>query len=99
MTAKHIKKLELLKEKRQAIQDEEERISKDIAFELSQNLIDCGALYIDFDVFIGGMLEVIEKAKKESPQKEVWKTAGQKFRQQRSKRKTSRVSSKTKKVA
>ncbi len=99
MTAQHIKKLAELRKKRKAIQEEEYKVAQEIANVFFPALIESGALEIDFDVFMGGVLEVIEKANKTPDKMEAWKEAGQKFRKGRRKNQTSKSSSKTKKAA
>lgn len=100
MTEKHIKKLESLKEKRKAIQDQEDEIRQQLTLDFANFLIDADAFdHVEFDIIVGGLLDILEKAKRGDKNTEVWKLAGQKFRQQRKKNKSQRNSSKAKKVA
>src|SRR4051812_46935576 len=83
-TTSPTKKLAQLKEKMSALRQEEEKICQNLAQELSQCLINAQALEIDFDVFVGGMLEVITQAQANSNKIGAWQKSGQKFRQYQS---------------
>jgi hypothetical protein len=99
MAATHIKKLEALKEKGKDLQSKIERIKSDILADLSVCLVDANALDIDFDILIGGMLEVVEKTQQGDKIAEVWKSSGEKFRQRRKKKTVRKNKSSSKKDA
>lgn len=101
MATAHIKKLEALKEQKKTLQEKEDKIKSEIISELSTNLINANALEVDYDILIGGILDVIEKAKQRDKIMEAWKLSGEKFRQGQKKRNTQKnteSSKKTKKI-
>lgn len=59
-------RLAQLREKMSELRQEEEKICHSLGQELSQCLIDAGALDVEFDVIVGGMVEVIAEAKAEA---------------------------------
>lgn len=79
MSVQQIKMLESLKEKRKEIQEKEDKIKAELLKDLSTYLIKAEALNVDFDILIGGILDVIEKANQGDAITEAWKTSGQKF--------------------
>lgn len=93
-----MKKLEELKEKKIALQEKEDKIKGEILEELSETLIASQAVEIDFHILVGGILEVIEKAKQGHEQAEVWKLSGQKFCQQHAKSKAQKNNTSAKKT-
>lgn len=90
MTAKTInsptKKLASLREKIAALQQEEAKICSDLSHELSQHLVNAQALDIDFNVLMGGLLDVISQSKTDAVKVEMWQKSGQKFLQEQSRR-------------
>lgn len=98
MSTAHIKKLEALKQQKKTLQEKEEKIKSEIMSELSTSLIDANALEVDYDILMGGILDVIEKAKREDKIMEAWKLSGEKFRQGQKKRKTQKNTGASKKV-
>ena len=97
MPTAHIKELEAIKEKKKTLQEKENKIKSEIMSELSTSLIDANALEVDYDVLIGGILDVIEKANRGDKITEAWKLAGEKFRQRKKKGKGKKNSSSPKK--
>lgn len=98
MPTAHIKKLEALKQQKKTLQEKEDRIKSEIISELSTSLIDANALEVDYDILMGGILDVIEKAKREDKITEAWKLSGEKFRQGQKKRNTQKNTGASKKV-
>ena len=98
MPTVHIKKLESLKEKKKTLQEKEDKIKSDIISELSTSLIDANALEVDYDILMGGILDVIEKAKQRDKITEAWKLSGEKFRQSQKKRNTQKNNGASKKA-
>ena len=86
MATGHIKQLEAIQGKRKALQEKEEKIKSEIVNDLSKSLIDVNALDVDFDILIGGILDIIEKSKQNDKITEAWKLSGEKFRQGQKKR-------------
>lgn len=84
-----------IREKLSSLRQEEDKISHklshEFAQELSKYLISANAIEIDFNVLLGGMLEVITQAHKDiqkscpelSRRVEAWQKSGQMFRQNR----------------
>jgi len=100
MATAHIKQLEAIQGKRKALQEKEEKIKSIIRDDLSKSLIDLNALDVDFDILIGGILDIIEKSKQNDKITEAWKLSGEKFRQGQKKKnsqKNTNPSKKTKK--
>jgi hypothetical protein len=64
----------------------ESKIQHDLSGELSKILVDVQALEVDFDVLIGGVLEVIVQSKIDTDKTETWRESGQKFLKSRSRR-------------
>ena len=76
-----------------ALRQEEEKIRSNLSQGVSQFLVDAGALEIDFDILVGGVLDVIAEAKanlnspnqseracpERSRKVERWQKAGQMF--------------------
>ena len=85
MPTAHIKELEAIKEKKKTLQEKENKIKSEIMFELSTSLIEANALEVNYDVLIGGILEVIEKSTRGDKITEAWKLSGEKFRQRKKK--------------
>jgi len=99
MTTMHIKQLEVLKEKRKALQTQEDEIRHKLTLEISNFLIDTQAFdHIEFDIIMGGILDVIEKAKQGDKSTEAWKLSGEKFRQGKKKRNSQKNTSAPKKI-
>ena len=99
MPTVHIKKLENLKAKRKALQEEENEIRHKLTLEISNFMIDADAFdHIEFDIIMGGILDVIEKAKQGDKITEEWKLSGEKFRQGRKRRNTPKNNPTPKKV-
>lgn len=69
-----------------ALRQEESKIQHDLSGELSKILVDVQALEIDFDVLIGGVLEVISQSKTDADKSETWRESGQKFLKSRNRR-------------
>ena len=88
MPTAHIKKLAALKEQKKTLQEKEDKIKSEIIAELSTSLIDANALKIDYDILLGGILYIIEKADQGDKITEAWKLSGEKFRQGQKKRNT-----------
>ena len=85
----HIKQLEALKQKRKDLQAQEDEIRHKLTLEISNFLMDTQAFdHIEFDIIMGGILDVIEKAQQGDKNTEAWKLSGQKFRQGKKKRNT-----------
>ncbi len=97
MPTVHIKKLEALKEQKKTLQEKEDKIKSEILSQLSTSLIDANALEVNFDVLMGGILNVIEKAKQGDKITEAWKLSGEKFRQGQKKRNTQKNTGSSKK--
>jgi len=83
---RHARKLEELKSKKLALQEKEDKIKSDILNAISETLIKTQAIEIDFFTLVGGILDVVEKAKQGDKITEVWKQAGQKFCKVRTKK-------------
>jgi hypothetical protein len=98
MPTAHIKKLEALKQQKKTLQEKEDNIKSEVMSELSTSLIDANALEVDYDILIGGILDVIEKANREDKITEAWKLSGEKFRQGQKKRNTQKSTGASKKV-
>jgi len=98
MATAHIKKLEALQKQKKTLQEKEDKIKSEIISELSTSLIDANALEVDFDILMGGILDIIEKVKQGDKITEAWKLSGEKFRQGQKKRNTPKNSSASKKV-
>ena len=98
MPTAHIKKLEVLKQQKKTLQEKEDKIKSEVMSELSTSLIDTNALEVDYDILMGGILDVIEKAKREDKITGAWKLAGEKFRQGQKKRNTQKNTGASKKV-
>jgi hypothetical protein len=98
MPTANIKKLEALKEQKKILQEKEDKIKSEIISELSTFLIDAQAIDINFDILMGGILDVIEKANQGDKITEAWKLSGEKFRQGQKKRNTQKNTSAPKKV-
>ncbi len=76
-----------------ALRQEEEKIRNNLSQGVSQFLVDAGALEIDFDILVGGVLDVIAEAKanlnspnqsekecsEQNRKVERWQKAGQMF--------------------
>lgn len=98
MPTAHIKKLEALKQQKKTLQEKEDKIKSQIISDLSISLMNANALEIDVDILMGGILDVIEKAKQGDKITEEWKLSGEKFRQGRKKRDTQKNNTVSKKV-
>lgn len=98
MPTVHIKKLEALKEQKKTLQEKEDRIKSEIISELSTSLINANALEVDYDILMGGILGIIEKAEQGDKITEAWKLSGEKFRQGQKKRNTQKNTGASKKV-
>ncbi len=81
MSKKQIKKLEDIQLKIASLQTEQTKIEQSFAKELVELLKEANAFYADFYVLVGGLLEVIQKAKITNENQEDWRQAGRKFRQ------------------
>ena len=89
--------MKAIKTKQKALQEKEDKIKSEIISELSESLIDANALEVDFDVLMGGILNIIEKVKQGDKITEAWKLSGEKFRQGQKKRNTQKNSGASKK--
>jgi len=98
MAITHRKQLEAIKEKQKTLQEKEYKIKDKIIQDLSNYLIDANAIDVDIDVLMGGMLDIIEKAKSGDKITEAWKLSGQKFCQQIRKRNLRKNPSSSKKI-
>jgi len=98
MSIPQIKQIEILKEKRKAFQEKEEQIKAGLVSNLSKHLVNAHALDVDFEILIGGMIDVIDKTKQRDIITEAWKLSGQKFCQRQKKKKLSTNPSASKKV-
>ena len=98
MPTAHIKKLEALKEQKKILQEKEDKIKSEIISELSTSLIDANALEVNYDILMGGILDVIKKAKQGDKITEAWKLSGEKFRQGQKKRNTQKNTGASKKA-
>ena len=98
MPTAHIKKLAALKEQKKTLQEKEDKIKSEIIAELSTSLIDINALKVDYDILMGGILDIIEKADQGDKITEAWKVSGEKFRQGQKKRNTQKNTGASKKV-
>ena len=85
-TTSPTKRLTDIRQKMMALRQEESKIQHDLSGELSKILVDVQALEIDFDVLIGGILEVIAQSKIDTDKTETWRESGQKFLKSRSRR-------------
>ena len=86
MPTAHIKELAAIREQQKTLQEKENKIISGAIAELSTSLIDAHALDIDYDILIGGVLDVIEKTKQGDKITEAWKLSGEKFRKDKKKR-------------
>ncbi|MGV8948898.1 MAG: hypothetical protein ACOH2E_06000 [Candidatus Paracaedibacter sp.] len=86
MPIAHIKNLEAIRQQKKTLQEKENKIISEAIKELSTGLINAHALDINYDILMGGILEVIEKAKREDKITEAWKLSGEKFRKDQKKR-------------
>ena len=98
MPTAHIKKLEALKQQKKTLQEKEDKIKLNIIADLSTSLIDANALEVDYDILMGGILDIIEKAEQGDKITEAWKLSGEKFRQNQKKRNTQKNTGASKKV-
>jgi hypothetical protein len=80
MTQKHIQKLENLQLDIASLKAKAAEIETALAQEMVSIFREINAFSMDFDVLVGGMLEVIHKTKTNAPEQEVWRHAGLKFR-------------------
>ena len=87
MATMHIKQLEALKEKRKTLQEKEDKIKSELLARLSTCLVDANALEVDFDILMGGILDIIKKAQQGDKITEAWKVSGEKFRKGKKKSK------------
>jgi hypothetical protein len=99
MPLAHIKNLEAIRQQKKTLQEKENKIISEAITELSSSLIDAHALDINYDILMGGILEVIEKAKQEDKITEVWKVSGEKFRKDQKKRNGKEGANASKKVS
>ena len=86
MPTAHIKELAAIREQQKTLQEKENKIISEAIAELSTSLIDAHALDINYDILIGGVLEVIEKTKQGDKITEAWKVSGERFRKEQKKR-------------
>lgn len=86
MPTAHIKELAAIREQQKTLQEKENKIISEAIAELSTSLIDAHALDINYDILIGGVLEVIEKTKQGDNITEAWKVSGERFRKDQKKR-------------
>ncbi|MCE3230504.1 MAG: hypothetical protein K0R52_432 [Alphaproteobacteria bacterium] len=74
-------------EKMTALQREQDEICQDlsqnISRELTQCLVDAKALDIEFNILMGGILEVVSQAKADTSKAEAWRKSGQTFHERR----------------
>ena len=98
MPTAHIKKLEALKQQKKTLQEKEDTIKSEIIAELSTSLIDANALEVDYDILMGGILDIIDKTEQGDKITEAWKLSGEKFRQSQKKRSTQKNTGASKKV-
>lgn len=98
MPTAHIKKLEILKQQKKTLQEKEDKIKSEIIAELSTSLVDANALEVDYDILMGGILDIIEKENQGDKITEAWKLSGEKFRQGQKKWSTQKNTGASKKV-
>jgi hypothetical protein len=78
-TTSPAKKLQGIRKKIETLQQEETKICRNLAQELSRHLIAAHALEIDFDILIGGVLGVITESKADTVKAMSWQKSGQEF--------------------
>ena len=93
------KKLDSIKEKISALREEEQKIQDSIVEEFKKFLVTSRAIEIDFDVIVGGLLEVIQKSKSNDKSVEVWKQSGVTFRKKMSRNRPQSTQKPSEKVA
>jgi hypothetical protein len=86
-------RLTSIRNKLSTLRQEEDKINQKLSHEYAQSLckylMDAKATEIDFNVLLGGMLEVIELAKANSNRREAWQKSGLKFCRHRRQKQTS----------
>ncbi len=98
MPIAHIKELEAIRKQKKTLQEKEDKIKLEALTSLSTYLLDANALDIEFDILMGGILDVIEKTNQGDQITEAWKLSGEKFRQGQKKRNTQKGTGTPKKV-
>lgn len=93
-----LNRLTHIREKLSSLRQEEDKINQKLSHEYAQSLSKClmdtNAIEIDFNVLLGGILEVISVAKANTNRREVWEKSGQKFCRNRRREATSTVEEK-----
>jgi len=73
-------KLETIHQEILSLKNKEREIETTLVAEMVTLLKSANAFYLDFDVVLGGLLEVIHKAQNNSLEQENWRQAGETFR-------------------
>jgi len=77
-----------LQKKKADIEKKEQEIKVQIFSEIQKCMEATNALDIDFDIIIGGIMDVLQTARSDAQKAEVWKQAGQKFCKRGKRKKT-----------
>jgi hypothetical protein len=77
---KNIQKLTSLTASIASLKTKEQQLESALAGQMVAVFKESGAFAIDFDVLVGGMLEVVQKANNKTADKETWRRAGDLFR-------------------
>lgn len=80
MSQQKLAKMEALQQKINQLNAEKLKIEQQLSLELISVLKKTGAISINFDALIGGLLSVIKSIQANTKDSEVWLQAGQKFR-------------------
>lgn len=73
-------KLETIQQEILSLKNKEREIETTLVAEMVTLFKNVNAFYLDFDVVLGGLLEVIHKAQNNSLEQENWRQAGEMFR-------------------
>ncbi len=80
MSQKKLAKMDALQKKINQLNTEKLKIEQQLSLELINVLKKTGAININFDALIGGLLSVIKSIQANSQESEGWLQVGQKFR-------------------
>lgn len=73
-------KLETIQKEILSLRNKEREIETTLVAEMVTLLKNANAFYLNFDVILGGLLEVIHKAQNNSLEQENWRQTGEMFR-------------------
>ncbi len=83
-------RLAQIKGKMATLQQEQDKIRQNFCQGLSQYLIEAEAFEVDFDILVGGIIEVIADAKANTNRAEGWKKSGLAFQHNRNRKERER---------